>query len=65
MAIPQPSLFSWQDIEVKTDIERFILVRDNMPDKKIIQYLEVMRGNGRDDFPIIAMWNALLDFTRL
>lgn len=60
MAIPQPSLFSWQDIEVKTDIERFILVRDNMPDKKIIQYLEVMRGNGRDDFPIIAMWNALI-----
>ena len=56
----QPSLFSWQDIEVKSDIERFILVRNNMPDEKIIQYLEVTRGNGRDDFPIRAMWNALI-----
>ena len=60
MAALQPSLFSWQNIEVKSDIERFILVRNNMPDKKIIQYLEVMRGNGRNDFPIKAMWNALI-----
>jgi len=25
-----------------------------------VQYLEVMRGNGRDDYPVRAMWNAAL-----
>ena len=25
-----------------------------------MQYLEVMRGNGRDDYPVRAMWNAVL-----
>lgn len=60
MAALQPSLFNWENIEVKSDIERFILVRNNMPDEKIIRYLEVMRANGRDDFPIKAMWNAVI-----
>jgi len=26
-----------------------------------VQYLEAMRGRGRDDYPVRAMWNALLD----
>ena len=58
--ITAPFLFPWDAIEARTDLERFFLVRDNLPDEKIIQYLEVMRGNGRDDFPILPMWNALI-----
>ena len=55
-----PFLFSWDAIEARTDLDRFFLVRDNLPDEKIIQYLEVMRGNGRDDYPVRPMWNTLI-----
>lgn len=60
MAAIEPSLFSWEDIEAHSDLDRFCLVRDHLPDEKIIHYLEVMRGQGRDDYPVRPMWNALL-----
>jgi hypothetical protein len=59
-AIEQQNLFSWEDVEARSDLDRFFLVRDHLPDAQIIHYLEVMRGNGRDDFPIPAMWNAVV-----
>ena len=55
-----PSLFSWHSLDGRSDLDRFFLVRDNLPDEDIIVKLEKNRGNGRDDFPIRAMWNALL-----
>ena len=55
-----PTLFSWDDFEARSDLDRFILVRDNLPDEKIIRYLEVMRGNGSNDYPVLPMWNALI-----
>ena len=58
--IPQRSLFTWNAIEAKSDLERFYLVRDNLPDEEIVMTLEKNRGNGRDDFPVRAMWNAVL-----
>ncbi|MGD2083590.1 MAG: transposase [Chromatiales bacterium] len=58
--IAQSSLFSWDAVEARSDLDRFELVRDHLPDERIVQYLEVMRGNGRDDFPVRAMWNLLL-----
>ena len=58
--IVQPQLFSWETIEAKSDLERFYLVRDNLPDEEIVMTLERNRGNGRDDFPVRAMWNAVL-----
>ena len=58
--ISAPFLLSWDSIAARTDLDRFSLVRDNLPDEKIIQYLEVMRGNGRDDYPVLPMWNALI-----
>lgn len=58
--IPVPFLFSWDAIEACTDLERLVLVLKNLPDEKIVQYLEVMRGHGRDDYPVRPMWNALL-----
>ena len=59
-AIINPSLFSWKDVEARSDLDRFYLVRDNLPDEDIIRELEDLRGNGRDDFPIRAMWNGLI-----
>jgi hypothetical protein len=58
--ILQPSLFNWNAIEAKSDLERFYLVRDNLPDEPIVVVLEKNRGKGRDDFPVRAMWNAVL-----
>ncbi len=57
---PQLSLFDWCDVEARSDLDRFYLVRDHLPDARLVQYLEVMRGQGRDDYPVPAMWNALL-----
>ena len=59
-AIINPSLFSWKDVEARSDLDRFYLVRDNLPDEDIIRELEDLRGNGRDDFSIRAMWNGLI-----
>lgn len=60
MAAIEPRLFSWEDVEARSDLDRFFLVRDHLPDEKIIQYLEAMRGKGRNDFPVQAMWNGLI-----
>jgi hypothetical protein len=58
--ILQRSLFTWNAIEAKSDLERFYLVRDNLPDEQIAIALEKNRGKGRDDFAVRAMWNAVL-----
>ena len=58
--LPQKQLFSWQEIEGLGDLDRLVLVLKNMPDEKLMQFLELMRGLGRDDYPIMGMWNALL-----
>lgn len=60
MAAIEPSLFSWQDVKARSDLDRFYLMRDHLPDARLLQYLEVMRGPGRDDYQVAAMWNALL-----
>lgn len=60
-SLPQANLFSWDDLDACcSDLDRLALVLDHLPDEQIVDYLEVMRGNGRDDFPVLAMWNALL-----
>jgi hypothetical protein len=58
--IAQPLLFTWDAIEAKSDLERFYLVRDNLPDDQIVITLDRMRCIGRDDFAVRAMWNAVL-----
>lgn len=59
-AMVQSSLFSWDALEARSDLDRLHLVRDYLPDERLVHYLEVMRGHGRDDDPVRAMWNALL-----
>ena len=60
MATIEENLFTWRDIEARSDLDRFYLVRDFLPDEQLVQYLETMRGQGRDDYPVVAMWNAVL-----
>lgn len=55
-----PFLLSWDSIAARSDLDRFFLVRDNLPDEQIIRYLEEMRKNGRNDYPVLPMWNALI-----
>lgn len=58
--ISQISLFEWTEIENLGDLERLKLVLDYIPDEELVLKLEKERGNGRDDYPVRAMWNTLL-----
>jgi len=58
--IPQPSLFSWQHIDTASDLHRLQLVLSALPDEPLVRFLEERRGRGRDDYPVRAMWNALI-----
>ncbi|MCP5037747.1 MAG: transposase, partial [Rhodobacteraceae bacterium] len=60
MAIIEPTLFSWKDVEARSDLDRFYLVRDHLPDEEIVQALEANRDKGRDDLPVRAMWNSVI-----
>lgn len=59
--IRQQCLFSWEDdVEPLGDLERLQLVITHLPDEELMRLLELERGNGRDDYPIRAMWNSIL-----
>jgi hypothetical protein len=62
--IHELNLFSWKDFQGDTqnlgDLERLLIVIETIPDQKLIHTLSVLRGNGRNDHPIQAMWNSLL-----
>ncbi len=57
-------LFSWKtfqnDLLTLGDLERFKLVIETMPDGKLIETLETLRANGRNDHPVKVIWNSLL-----
>ncbi|WP_094545861.1 transposase [Petroclostridium xylanilyticum] len=58
--IPQQTLFVWSEIENLGDLERLRLVIEYMPDEELMDKLERERKNGRDDYPVRAMWNSIL-----
>lgn len=58
--IPQMNLFSWKEIDELRDLERLHLVLEYMPDEELVKALEKKRGNGRNDYPVRAMWNSVL-----
>ena len=61
MATPEQSLlFSWGDVELLPDLRRLEFVLDHLPDEGILAALERRRGRGRNDFPVRAMWRALV-----
>ena len=58
--IPQTPLFSWEDIDSSSDLDRLRLVLLALPDEPVVAALEKHRGRGRDDYPVRPVWNALL-----
>ena len=58
--IPQISIFDYSEIEILGDLERCKLLIENVPDEKIVNKLIEIRGNGRNDYPVVAVWNSLL-----
>ena len=58
--IPQLPLFAWDQIEALGDLDRLRLALDYLPDGPLVERLEVLRGHGRDDYPVRAIWNSVL-----
>jgi hypothetical protein len=55
-----PYLFTWQEVEAKSDLERLRLVLEHLPDEALMKKLEARRDKGRDDYPIRPVWNSVL-----
>ena len=58
--IPQKNLFSWKKLEKLPDLKQLEILFGNIPDEKLMRKLESNRKNGRDDYPVRAMWNSML-----
>jgi len=62
--IHERCLFSWKDFQDDVrnlgDLERLKLAIETLPDQKLIHTLSVLRGNGRNDYPLQAIWNSVL-----
>ena len=60
VSIPQ-ALFGWEEeINKLGDLMRLKMVLDTLPDEALMRQIERERGNGRDDFPVRAMWNLVV-----
>jgi hypothetical protein len=59
-SIPQTRLFSWKQIDARSDLDRLRLVLKVIPDEALMRRLEAIRGKGRDAYPVRAVWNSLL-----
>jgi len=55
-----PYLFTWKEVEARSDLERLGLVLEYLPDEGLMQKLEEQRKWGRDDYPIRPVWNSVL-----
>ena len=53
-------LFCWENVELLPDLQRLKLVLDTLPSEALIAALKARRGHGRNDFPVAAMFNALI-----
>lgn len=58
--LPQPSLFSWKEVEAAAEIFRLTRLLDVLPDHELLAALEAERAGRRDDYPLAALWRALL-----
>jgi len=58
--ISQISLFDDTQNENLGDLERLKLVLEHIPDEALIQKLKTMRGKGRNEWPVEAMWNSFI-----
>ena len=58
--ITQISIFDYTEIEILGDLERCKLLIENVPDEKIVKKLLEIRGKGRNEYPVIPVWNSIL-----
>ncbi len=58
--IHQPGLFSWEQVEAASDLDRLRVLLEALPDEELMRALEDERKGRRDDYPLRAMWNSLL-----
>ena len=58
---PEPlMLFSWNDVETRPELQRLGLALDVLPDEALLAELGKRRCAGRNDFPVAAMWRAVV-----
>lgn len=55
-----PYLFTWQEVEARSDLERLRLVLDHIGDEELMSKLEEHRKWGRNEYPIRPVWNSVL-----
>ena len=60
MATTNLNLFCWDDVELLPELQRLSLALNYLPSEAIIQALEEKRQGGRDDYPVAAMWRAVI-----
>lgn len=58
--IPQRDLFSWDQVDAASDLERLRVLLDALPDEDLMQVLEAERKGRRDDYPLRCVWNSVL-----
>lgn len=59
-SIAQKKLFGWEEIEGLGELARLGLVMEGLPDEALLRALEKERGRGRNDYPVRAMWKAVV-----
>ena len=58
--LTQLSLFDDTQNENLGDLERLQNVFENIPDENLIRKLKEIRGKGRNEWPVEAMWNSFI-----
>lgn len=58
--IAEGELFSWDQVEASSDLDRLRMVVEAIPDEPLMEVLESARKDRRNDYPIRAVWNSLL-----
>ena len=58
--ITQISAFGYEEITILGDLERCDMLINNVSDEKIVSTLNELRGKGRNDYPVVPVWNSFL-----
>lgn len=58
--ILQQNLFTWKDVDAKSDLDILALVLSALPDEPLMELLEKKRNGINDKYPLRPTWNALI-----